>query len=344
MMILPKFHLMRPRSLTDALKGLAEYPGALPVAGGTDLLVSMKHGLFHPTHLVELKGVDELKRKEINDNGAWLGASLRLSQLRDDPAVQQRYPALSEAAGLVASPSLQNRGTLGGNVCLDTRCWYYNQSAFWRHSRGYCLKREGTICQAAPGSKRCYATFSSDTVPALIALRAGLKTARVYEGALQERELPLEDFFVDDGIRRNRLSPGELVVGVGLPPAEDVRSGFRKYRQRASIDYPLVSVAVALRLRDGRFHDVRVVVGALASAPILAQETMEVLEGSIPSPPLLERAAELVTKGSKPVRNQAASPAHRRHMARVLCRRLLADLADTTAARASGALAHVSRQ
>src|SRR5208282_4053779 len=183
-------------------------------------------------------------------------------------------------AGLVASPPLQNRGTLGGNVCLDTRCWYYNQSAFWRQSRGYCLKRGGNICQAAHGSKRCYATFSSDTVPVLIALGARVTLSHWHEGGLTEREFPLENFFVEDGIRRNVLCPGEVVVGLRLSLMDNLRSGYRKYRQRASIDYPLASLAVALRIVEGRLRGVRVVVGALASAPILAVESMAVLEGS----------------------------------------------------------------
>jgi 4-hydroxybenzoyl-CoA reductase subunit beta len=332
MMALPPFRLMKPESLTEALRSLAENPSALPVAGGTDLLVSMKQGLFHPTHLVDLKGVPELNQVEITEDGVSLGACLRLSELRDHPKLRRRFSALSQAAGLVASPPLQNRGTLGGNVCLDTRCWYYNQSAFWRQSRGYCMKREGDICRAAPGSKRCYAAFSSDTVPALIALGARVRLACWHEGALTEREMPLEDFFVEDGIKRNVLCPAEVVVGLRLPPADDLHSGYRKYRERASIDYPLVSLAVALRIVEGRLQDVRVVVGALASAPILAVETMALLEGSQPSHDVLNHAAELVTKGSRPVKNQASSPAHRRHMARVLCRRLLEEIvsaADT---------------
>jgi 4-hydroxybenzoyl-CoA reductase subunit beta len=331
MMVLPDFHLMKPHDLTETLRSLAEHPGALPFAGGTDLLVSMKQGLFHPTHLVDLKGVAELTRTEITDDGAWLGACLRLSEVRDHPEVRRCYPALSQAAGLVASPPLQNRGTLGGNICLDTRCWYYNQSAFWRQSRGYCLKRTGDVCQAAPGSKRCYATCSADTVPALIALHARVTLARWHEGAAIRRELPLEDLYVEDGIRRNVLNPGEVVVGLRLPRSHGLRSGFRKYRQRASIDYPLVSVAAAFRVEQGSLRDVRVVIGALASAPVLAKETMAVLEGASVSPAVLERAAELVTKGTRPVRNQAGSPAHRRHMARVLCRRLLEDMANTPA-------------
>ncbi len=329
MMVLPPFHLMKPGSLNEALSALVEHPGALPVAGGTDLLVSMKQGLFHPAYLVDLKGVPELNKIEITEDRASIGACVRLSALRDHPELRRRYPALAVAAGLVASPPLQNRGTLGGNICLDTRCWYYNQSAFWRQSRGYCLKRDGNICQAAPASKRCYATFSSDTVPALIALGACVRLARRQEGAVVEREFPLEDLFVEDGIRRNVLRPGELVVSLCLPRADGLRSGYRKYRQRESIDYPLVSVAGALRIIGGRLQGVRVVVGALASAPILAVETMAALEGSRPTADKLGNAAELVTKGTRPVNNQAGSPAHRRHMARVMCRRLLEEMVGT---------------
>lgn len=323
MMILPEFRLMRPASLSEALSVLAQNPGAMPVAGGTDLLVSMKHGLFKPDLLVDLKGAPELQRIEAGENGATLGACVRLSQVKNHPQIRARYPALSEAAEAVASPPLQNRGTLGGNICLDTRCYFYNQSEFWRNSLGGCLKKEGPVCRVAPGAKRCFANFSSDTVPALIALGASVRLVGGPEG---ERRFPLEEFFIEDGIRRNVLLPGELVAEIHLPAAQNLLSGFRKYRQRGSIDYPLVSVAAALRIVEGKLLDVRVAVGAMASSPVLALETMEALEGGIPTPELLANAASLVVKRTKPVKNQADSPGHRRLMARVLCRRLLEEL------------------
>ncbi len=323
MMILPDFRLMKPTSLSEALSVLAQNPGAMPVAGGTDLLVSMKHGLFKPPILVDLKGAQELHRIEAGENGAILGACVRLSQVKNHPQIRARYPALSQAAEAVASPPLQNRGTLGGNICLDTRCYFYNQSEFWRNSLGGCLKKEGPVCRVAPGSKRCFANFSSDTVPALIALGARIKLIGGPDG---EREFPLEEFFVEDGIRRNVLLPGELVAEIHLPASQGLLSGFRKYRKRGSIDYPLVSVAIAFRLSDGRLKDVRVALGAMASSPVLALETMEALEGAVPTPDLLANAASLVVKRAKPVKNQAGTPAHRRLMARVLCRRLLEEL------------------
>ncbi|MDR3555693.1 MAG: xanthine dehydrogenase family protein subunit M [Syntrophobacteraceae bacterium] len=328
MMVLPDFQLVRPSSLSEALSALAENPGAMPVAGGTDLLVSMKHGLFSPTHLVDLKGAPELHHLGVGEEGATIGACVRLSRIKDHPLIRTRYRALSQAAEAVASPPLQNRGTLGGNVCLDTRCYYYNQSDFWRRSLGGCLKKDGPICRAAPAAKRCFANFSSDTVPALIALGARVRLVGGPNGVKSERTLPLEEFFVEDGIKRNVLLPGELVADLHLPPAENLLSGYRKYRQRASIDYPLVSVAVAFQVREGRIREARVAVGAMASSPVLALETMEVLEGALPAPELLASAAELVTKRTKPVGNQAGSPGHRRLMARVMCRRLLKELLE----------------
>ncbi len=325
-MPLPTFRLERPATLVEALRCLSETPGSLPVAGGTDLLVSMKHGLFDPPVLVNLSGIEELRRTNLAPGNVELGAGVRLATLRDDPELRRGHAALAEAAGVVASPLLQNMGTLGGNLCLDTRCRYYNQSAFWRNSRGYCLKRGGTICQAAPAAKRCFAVSSCDTAPALTALGAQVRLARWEDGALGLRELPLEQFYVEDGIERVTLRPAELVSAVLLPVTPGTRSGFRKYRVRDSIDYPLASVAAALRVEDGVLRGVRVAVGALASAPLLAVETMALLEGQPPDPALLAEAAELVTKGSKPVKNQASSPTYRRHMARVMCRRLLADL------------------
>ncbi len=325
-MPLPRFKLERPQSLTEALQLLGEFPDALPLAGGTDLLVSMKQGLYTPGRLVDLKGLKELATLEINPEGAFLGAGVKLSTIRDNCLIRERYPALSEAAGVVASPNIQNMGTLGGNVCLDTRCWYFNQSEFWRNSKGYCLKKDGDICRAAPSAKRCFAVFSSDTVPALIALGARAELAWWDGESTIHREIPLEELYREDGIHRIALKRGELLVGVRLPAAHGIRSGYLKYRKRGAIDYPLASVAVAMRMKDGTMRDVRVVLGALASSPVTASEAMELLEGAQPSPELLARVTELIGKRTSPVKNQAGSPAHRKQMARVYAQRLLTRL------------------
>lgn len=336
MPVLPPFRLLEPASLDEALDALARNPGAMPVAGGTDLLVSMKQGLFQPDLLVNLQSVPEMNTLEIGAGGATLGAGLRLAAVRDDPRIRGAYPALSQAAGAVAGPALQNRGTLGGNVCLDTRCRYYNQSAFWRRSLGGCLKRAGSVCRAAPGAKRCFAVSSADTVPALAALGARVTLARWRDGASVRREMPLEDFFVEEGIRRNVLEKGEVVVKLRLPPPDGRLCGYRKYRLRASIDYPLVSLAAALRLRDGRLRDVRVIVGAMASAPVTALATMAALEGRRPTRELLREAADSVVRGTRAMPNLAGTPAHRRLMARSLCRSLLEELAGPPPAESRG--------
>ena len=326
MMPLPKFQLERPQTLAQALRLLVEFPDALPLAGGTDLLVSMKQGLYAPGRVVDLKKVRELGVLEVDRQGAVLGAGLKLAAIRDHGLIRQYYPALSEAAGMVASPNIQNMGTLGGNVCLDTRCWYFNQSEFWRDSKGYCLKKDGSICQAAPGAKRCFAVFSSDTVPTLIALGARAQLAEWDGEIATQREIPLEELYREDGMQRIVLKRNQLLVGLRLPAANGVRSGYLKYRKRGAIDYPLASVAVALRMAEGVMKDVRIVLGALASAPVIAFEAMELLEGAEPSAELLARASEQVGKRTCPVKNQAGSPAHRKSMARVYCRRLLTRL------------------
>ena len=328
MSALPRFRLERPRSLEEALRLLALGPGVLPVAGGTDLVPSMKQGLFAPRVLVDLKGLPELGGIRLDDGGAAIGAAVRIARLRNDPALAQRYPALVQAAAELASPPVQNAATLGGNLCLDTRCLYYNQSAFWRRSLGGCLKRGADVCRAAPGSDRCLAVAAADTVPALIALGARVHLVRWERGGPAGRVLALEDLYRDDGAAHLRIGPGEIVTGVSLPSGESLRSGFLKFRRRASIDYPLASVAVAFRVEGGRMRGVRIAVGALGPAPILARRAMETLEGQAPAPECLERAAREVTAGTRPAPNQHSTPGHRRRMARVMARRLLAGLAD----------------
>lgn len=325
-MPLPRFKLERPQTLSEALQLLDELPDALPVAGGTDLLVSMKQGLYSPRQLVDLKAIEELNALEGGEDGLYIGACVKLATVRDHAIVKEHAAAVSEAAGLVASPNIQNMGTLGGNICLDTRCWYFNQSEFWRNSKGYCLKKDGAICQAAPSSKRCFAVFSSDTVPALIAVGARVKLARWNGNGIQRWDMPIEDLYRENGIERISLKHGDLVLGVHLPDVHGYRSGYLKYRKRGAIDYPLASVAVALRMVDGIMRDVRIVLGALASAPVIAVEAMEILEGESVSAERFTRASELIGKRTCPIRNQAGSPLHRKLMARRYCHRLLTQL------------------
>jgi len=328
-MTLPVFRHLTPKTVDQLCSMLVRHGESCKIiAGGTDLLVSMKQELYAPPVLVNLKEVREMAGCTLSAVGGRLGATLKLADIRDNAMVRTHYAALGEAAGQVASPNIQNMGTLGGNLFLDTRCWYYNQSEFRRASNGFCLKKDGDICKAAPSGKRCFAVFSADTVPALIALRAEVELACWDGQEVARRRASLEDIYRDDGIGYMIIPRGEVAVAVHLPPALGLRSGFLKYRKRGSIDYPLASVAIALRIEEGRMRDVRIVLGAMASAPFIARASMALLEGAEPSAELIARAAVLADKGSCPVKNQDGTPAHRRQMAKVYCRRLLSRLAE----------------
>ena len=328
-MTLPDFRYLSPKTVEELCTTLDRHrENCKIIAGGTDLLVSMKHGLYAPPLLVNLKGISEMSRCTLSADGGMLGAAMKIADIRDNAVVRGHYTALGEAAAQIASPNIQNMGTLGGNIYLDTRCRYYNQSEFRRASKGYCMKKDGDICQAAPTGKRCFALFSADTVPPLIALGAEVELACWDGQQAARRRVPLEELYCDDGINHMIAPRGEAAVAVYLPPVRGLRSGFLKYRKRGSIDYPLASVAAAFRIEDGRMRDVRIVLGAMASAPLIARDSMAILEGAEPSTELITRAALMVDRGSCPVKNQDGMPAHRRQMVKVYCRRLLARLAE----------------
>ena len=336
-MILPGFRLLRPATLREALAALAA-PEATALGGGTDLLVALKQRRTTPDLLVDLTAVAELGRVEWWQDGLAIGAGVRVADVHESVAHRPGLAALAEGAASLGSPPLRNSATVGGNLCLPPRCLFFNQSEFWRGSTGLCFKTGGEICRAAPASRRCLASFAADLPPALMVLGARVRVARWDGVQMIDREMPLEDLYSDDGLSWLRLEPGEVVVGVRIPVVEGVRSGYRKYRCRGSIEFPLAGVAAALRLQDGVMRQVRVVVGALASAPLLAGETMALLDGRRPEGALLDEAAALIARGTRPARNQGDTPGQRREVARVMCRRLLAELtmADGCGGRAAG--------
>ena len=324
-MTLPDFRLLRPGTLREALVALAA-PGARALGGGTDLLVTLKQRRTAPDLLVDLTALTELRRIDAWPAGLIIGAGVRVAEVGAGVAHRPGLAALTEAVASLGSPPLRNTATLGGNLCLPPRCLFFNQSEFWRGSTGLCFKTGGEACLAAPASRRCLASFAADLPPALMALGAWVRVARWDGVQMIERETLLDDLYSDDGLSWLRMEPGEVVVGVRIPVIEGLRTGYRKYRRRGSIEFPLAGVAAALRLQHGVMRDVRVVVGALASAPLSARETMALLEGRRPEPALLDEAAALVTRGTRPTRNQGDTPGQRRDVARVMCRRLLADL------------------
>jgi len=294
MMRLPWFEFRAPRSLAEAAKILAgEGPGAMLVAGGTDLIPNMKRRHQSPKTLVSLRGVPELRAL----NGA-LGAGLTLTQLVDSPDVRAKYRGLWQAAAQVATPHLRNMGTLGGNLCLDTRCTYYNQSHEWRKAIDFCLKKDGETCWVATASKRCVAVSSTDTAPALIALGASVQLV----SAQGERELPLEALYRNDGIDYLARRPDEILAEVKVP--EGWTSSYWKLRRRGSFDFPVLGVAVALKLAgDGTVEAARVALGAAASRPFLVDKAGEFLKGKRLTDEAIGEAAALVASRAKPMDN-----------------------------------------
>lgn len=324
-MSMPAFDVARPRTLDAALEALARYgPDVQMVAGGTDLIPSMKQGLFAPKVVLDLKGIRELDFVQYSAGAdLTVGALTRISTLVESPEISRYFPALHEAAKTIASPLLRNMGTLGGNLCLDTRCLYYNQSQFWRESIGGCIKKEGNICHVAPGGRTCWAVFSGDTAPALLALNATVQLS----GPKGQREIPLGEFYVNDGIARIAKARDEIVTSIRVPASSAGWSGtYKKLRLRQSIDYPLAGVAVTMRKDSiGICLEARVAVNAVNPAPQLVKAA-ELMQGQRYDAELVERVANDAIRTGKPLRTSASTPEYRRKMIRVFVRRALREV------------------
>ncbi|MBK7876420.1 MAG: FAD binding domain-containing protein [Planctomycetes bacterium] len=279
MLRLPKFEVRTPESLDAALALLAEFgPDARVIAGGTDLVPNMKHELVTPRIVVSLARIPELRG--VGDAGAgWLrlGAMTSLADVAADARVRAQAPALAQAAGLVAGPQLRTMGTLGGNVLLDTRCQWYNQTYFWREALGFCLKKDGTLCHVVEGGSKCVAAASNDTAPALMTLRAEL----VFVGPQGRRVTPIDDLWLADGAANKKCASDELLVEVRLPPTgPGHRGAYGKLRERASIDFPLLGVATRIELdARGTITDADVVLTALQARPVRVKRAAELLLG-----------------------------------------------------------------
>ena len=321
-MSLPEFKLLRPRTVAEATQLLARHaPEVQVIAGGTDLIPSMRQKLFAPRYVLDIRGIGELRGiRPQSRGGVEIGALTTLTEIEHSDFLRQHYPVLVEAAATVASPILRNMGTLGGNICLDTRCLWYNQSLTWRKGCGFCIKKDGNICHVAPGGDTCWAAFSGDTPPALLCLEAEIEIA----GAAGTRRLPLHDFYTGVGDNYRKLESNELVTRIFLPQSSaDWRGVYRKLRIRGSIDYPLAGVAVALRRSNGHVEDARIALTAVNAAPLLVKGIGEALGGSPLDEALLERAGELAARAAKPLTTSALTPEYRREMIRVFTRRAL---------------------
>ena len=319
-MSLPSFELLRPKTLDEAMGLMAKHGGEVKiVAGGTDLLPSMKQKLFTPPYVMDLRGVGELRGiRNVPGDGVEIGALTTLTAIEHSAIIRKDYKVLYEAVKTVASPVLRNMGTLGGNVCLDTRCLWYNQSLLWRKSCGFCLKKDGNLCHVAPGGKFCWATFSGDTPPALLCLGAEIEIA----GPQGLRRTTLSEFYVNDGIVRLHLAPNEIVTRVHLPEATaGWRGSYQKLRVRGSIDYPLAGVAVALKMKSGRVEDARIAITALNPAPFLVKDADAHLIGMAPNEEIAVGIGELAARTAKPLTTSALTAEYRREMVRVFAKR-----------------------
>jgi 4-hydroxybenzoyl-CoA reductase subunit beta len=300
MMRLPWFDYRAPHSVAEAARILqGEGPRAMLLAGGTDLLPNMKRRQQTPATLVALRDVQELKTVA-NGSGLTIGAAVTLAEVAANGTVREKHVGLMQAAAQVATPHLRNMATLGGNLCLDTRCTYYDQSHEWRKAIDFCLKKDGETCWVATASKRCVAVSSTDTAPALIALRARVKLV----SAGGEREVALEDLYRNDGIEYLARKADEILTEVRLPDTTGWRSTYWKLRRRGSFDFPVLGVAAAARLaKDGTIEEARIALGAVASRPFLVPKASEILVGKKLSDDAIAEAAAAVGSRAKPLDN-----------------------------------------
>src|SRR5579872_6583814 len=319
-MSLPEFKLLRPRTIEEAVVHLARHGKTIRIlAGGTDLLPSMRQRLFTPEFALDISRIDELKKiRMVPGHGVEIGALTTLSAIEDSQSLHRNYPVLCEAAAAVASPILRNMGTLGGNICLDTRCLWYNQSLQWRRSCGFCIKKDGDLCHVAPGGTRCWAAFSGDTPPALLCLNADLEIA----GPKGLRRLPLKNFYSSVGDAHLKLDPDEMLTRVFLSEASSGWKGsYMKLRIRGSIDYPLAGVAVAFKKNGGPIEAARVAITAVNPAPLLVPAAEHALVGRQINEHTATVVGELAAKTAKPLTTSALTPEYRREMVRVFAKR-----------------------
>jgi 4-hydroxybenzoyl-CoA reductase subunit beta len=294
------------------------------LAGGTDLLPSMRQRLFLPEYVLDIGRIGELVGIRASEQGVEIGALTTLRDIEHSDYLRQHYPLLTEAAKTVASPVIRNMGTIAGNICLDTRCLWYNQSLAWRKSCGFCLKKDGNLCHVAPGGTKCWAVFSGDTPPALLCLDAELEIM----SARSTRRIPLRDFYTGEGDLYRRLEPNELISRVYLPSSSaEYRGIYRKLRVRGSIDYPLAGVALAIKQEGGQIEDLRLALTAVNPAPTPVEGIAAVIQQATTPGELAAIIGELAARAAKPLTTSALTPEYRREMIRLYARRAVLEAA-----------------
>ncbi len=334
MLRLPKFQLEEPTDIAGAVALMTEYgEDAMVVAGGTDLWPNMKHGLFEPKVVVALNRVEEMHGIEaLTDGGVRIGATTTLAEMAASEIVQERAPALAHAASLVAGPQLRTMGTAGGNVMLDTRCQWYNQTHFWRKSLGYCLKKDGSVCHVVAGGRKCVAAASNDTAPALMSLNA----SATFAGADGMREVKIDEMWKADGIWNKQPGRSEILTSIVIPAqAQGHRGTYGKLRDRGSIDYPLFGCAVRLDADEaGVIQDADVVCVALVARPLRIKKVADTLRGQTIGTEefaaAVQEVADFAHAQAKPMDNIPGESLYRRQMVPVYVRRTLMAAAEGT--------------
>lgn len=326
-MLVPPLQLHEPASIQEAVDLKRRFPESDWIAGGTDLLPNYKWGVNVQPHVISLHRIEELRQL----SATRLGALATLTRLSQDSAIRTRLPVLARTAAGIASPLLRNSGTVGGNLLLENRCFFFNQSYLWRKGINFCLKASGTQCHVVPQESKCYATFSADLPAPLIALGAEYELA----GAGRTRRVKAADFYQNDGIERNGRKPGELLTFVHLPPdAAEHRAAYHKLRQRESWDFPELGIAVAAKFRGQALEAFHLVANALEMAPVV----LDRLGAPFLGQPLTDQAVQEIASGVeqnvRPVKNTSLSPSYRKRMAAVFARRALLEVRDGAAPQA----------
>ncbi len=324
MMRLPKFRYYAPRSIREAVAiGADAGPDSAYVAGGTDLYPNMKRRQQTPRVVIGLSRIGPLQRLRFGSEGVSIGSAAVLSRVENDRRIRREYPALAHAIAEISTPPLRNMGTLGGNLLLDTRCNYYDQNYEWRQAIHFCMKKDGDVCWVAPGSPKCLAVQSADSVPILIALNARAVLASP-EG---ERAVAVEDLYRNDGIAYLTKRPEELLTEIRLAKPDGWRGSYKKLRRRGAFDFPVLSVGAAVR-RDGDLvTQARLVLGGVASAPIRLRTSEAILSGRPLEADTIEAAAEAAAGPSRPMDNTDFSFLWRKEMTKKFVAAALRELA-----------------
>jgi 4-hydroxybenzoyl-CoA reductase subunit beta len=323
---MPDFQYLRPTTAADAVAMRAANASSRYIAGGTDLLPNIRRGLVETSVVIDLGGVAELTHIELGKDALRIGAGTTLAAIAGDATIRAGFTALAEAAEAVAGPTHRTAATLGGNLCLDTRCVYYNQSEYWRESNNYCMKLKGDGCRVAKKSKRCYAAFSGDVAPALIALAAEVEML----SPRGSRRIAIADLYRDDGMAWLTLAADELLVGVHIPLSDGWSTSYEKIRVRGAIDFPLAGVAVALKRKGDAIDDLRIACTGVSSRPLAVEGLAELAGKPLDAAALATITAQTEIAASA-MRTTVVDMLYRRGVAPVLARRITERLWNSAA-------------